>query len=295
MKSILLTAAALSALSFSAFAADMPTRAAAPIAPAPIFSWTGFYAGATAGYVANNNQVSTSYSSSVLEVSNFLDGAVQNNILPSRMGNKSNKGFTGGVTFGYNLQSGNVVYGLETDFSSLSTKSASFSAVAPGVVQIRPQNGTGPSYSDDTLTTNASTSGSANWLGTVRGRVGFAFDRALIYGTGGLAFGNVKSSTSVGLNAHCVSVDCSSPNVDANGVWSGSKSSVKFGWALGGGAEYAFTDRVSLKAEYLHYDLGKVSYALSADAGAAALIPASGRVSAKISGDIARIGVNFRF
>ncbi len=297
MKFLLLSATALTALSLSAFAADLPARTAPAVfvAPAPIFSWTGFYAGATAGYAWSNDRVNPAYSSSSLPVTAFLTGATQTGFLPSQLGSKANGGFTGGLTLGYNLQSGNLVYGLEADVTHLSTKSASVSAVAPGIVQIRPQNGVGPSYSDDTLTSNSATRGSANWLGTARGRAGFALDRAFIYGTGGLAFGNVKSATSVALKAHCASVDCSSPNVDANGVWSGSKSGVKVGWALGGGVEYALTNNVSLKAEYLHYDLGKVSYALSPDAGAVALLPASAVVRAKISGDIARAGVNYRF
>ncbi len=299
MKKLLATVALLLAPT-AGFAADLPSRAPAPVpmlAVAPITNWSGLYVGATAGYGWSDNRIETSYDSSVREIAGFLAiPGVVGTFLPAQLGSKTNGGFTGGLTLGYNLQSGNFVYGVEADLSMLSRKSDSFSSVLPGVVQIRPQNGTGPSYSDDTLSAAGATKGSADWLGTLRARAGFALDRAFIYGTGGLAVGGVKSSTSFALNAHCVSVDCSSPNVDTNGVWSGSKSSTKAGWALGGGIEYALTSNISLKAEYLHYDLGKVSYALAADTAGATLLPGTaGAVRARIAGDIVRAGLNYKF
>ena len=78
---------------------------------------------------------------------------------------------------------------------------------------------------------------SNNWLGTARGRVGYAFDRFLPYLTAGAAFGDVKGSVA--------------------GV--GSFSETKVGWAGGAGLEYAFIDNWSAKLEYLYVDLGKAT------------------------------------
>jgi outer membrane immunogenic protein len=77
-----------------------------------------------------------------------------------------------------------------------------------------------------------------HWLGTVRGRVGFAFDRFMPYFTGGLAVGDVKGAIT-------------NPPVT---ILSGTNTQA--GWTLGGGVEYAFTPSLSGKAEYLYVDLG---------------------------------------
>jgi len=306
MKNYFLASVALAAFSASAMAADLPTRAAAPapVYAAPVYSWQGFYVGATAGYARSSNQADYSYGVPVdSEAAPLIAGALAGGYLPTRLGSKNNGGFTGGVTAGYNFQSGSFVYGVEADVQSLKTKSSSFaSGDMPGTVQIRPQiiasTPTG-SYSDDTVSFGAGTKGSANWLGTLRARAGIAFDRALVYGTGGLAFGGVKSKSWVGMNLHCQSVDCSDPNNDLTAIWSGSDSKTKFGWALGAGIEYAISNSWSLKGEYLHYDLGKVSYALSPANSDAALITdnfgVEGAVRTKVQGDLFRIGLNYKF
>jgi outer membrane immunogenic protein len=121
------------------------------------------------------------------------------------------------------------------------------------------------------------------WLSTVRVSFGYAWERSLLYATGGLAIGRVESSTSVHVDA------------DDNGpIFSGSSAATRTGWAAGGGYAYAFTDRLSGKLEYLHFDLGSARYnvvSLSADPPDFSN-PAA---AAKVSGDIFRVGLNWKF
>ena len=113
-----------------------------------------------------------------------------------------------------------------------------------------------------------------------RARIGFTpYDRFLIYATGGLAYGEVKSYASVtGVQNAALG-------------WSGSKSDVKYGWTLGAGAEYALTNNWTLKGEYLYYDLGKHMVSIDRVTGPA------GTASAELptAGHIGRVGLNYRF
>ena len=83
-----------------------------------------------------------------------------------------------------------------------------------------------------------------DFLGTVRGRVGFAFDRFMVYGTGGFAYGGANNR---------LSTDFAGTAFDFT---SNTNDDIRFGWAAGVGAEYAFANLI-LGVEYLHYDLGR--------------------------------------
>jgi outer membrane immunogenic protein len=119
-----------------------------------------------------------------------------------------------------------------------------------------------------------------NYFGTLRGRLGFAFDRALIYATGGLAYADVNETLFV-----------SNPAVAANANLT--NNSVKFGGAIGGGVEYALTGNWSVKAEYQYIALAKASGL------AAPVVPAGGGtiVSNAISDSFhtVRLGANYKF
>lgn len=127
---------------------------------------------------------------------------------------KSN-GFTGGALAGVNFQNGPYVYGVEAD---INFKLGDDTSVVAGVP----------------LTAKS------DWFSTLRGRAGYAFDRYMIYGTGGLAFGDVE------LSAPGISV-----------------SDTRVGWTLGAGLEAALTDNFTLRGEYLYTDLGKVDGSLA--------------------------------
>jgi outer membrane immunogenic protein len=116
------------------------------------------------------------------------------------------EGALAGGTVGYNHQMGQFVVGLEADgaWSGIEGDDAAF----------------------DT---------SIDWLSTVRGRVGFALDNFLIYGTGGAAIGEVSYDDGIAID----------------------DSDTRVGWTAGGGVEAAVTDNISIKGEYLYVDLGE--------------------------------------
>lgn len=139
-----------------------------------------------------------------------------------------------GATLGYNWQIGQLVVGLEGDIDWTNIRGSA----ACG------------------LTTCETRS---DWLGTVRGRLGYAFDRFMPYITGGLAFGNVRT--------------------DIVGI--GGTDSTEAGWTVGAGLEAAIAGPWTAKIEYLHVDLGS-----------------SGSIagsSADYQTNIVRAGLNYRF
>jgi outer membrane immunogenic protein len=188
MKKILLAGVALAALSASsAFAADLPSRTAAPVAPiaaVPVFTWTGFYVGVNAGYGWNSSDPTLYNPATGITYSASNDG-----------------GFVGGGQIGYNYQMGSVVLGIETDlqYADITKTSTVFVGATPYTI-----------------------GHNMDWFGTVRGRIGFAFDRALLYATGGLAY----------------------TDGDA-------------GWTVGGGLEYAITNNLSAKVEGLYVNIDR--------------------------------------
>jgi outer membrane immunogenic protein len=147
-----------------------------------------------------------------------------------------------GGTAGYNAQFGSWVLGVEGD---LDWSNIGGTANVPGCPGCGVQN---------------------NWLGTARGRVGYAFDRFMPYITGGAAFGNV---------------DATHPGFTG-------ASSTQVGWAAGAGLEFAVMNNVTAKVEYLHYDLGSFTCGLNCGNGIV-----NDQVS--FSADAVRGGVNIRF
>ncbi|MBS9478605.1 outer membrane protein [Ancylobacter radicis] len=200
---ILAGAALAAALAASplAMAADLAYPApAAYAAPAPVFTWTGFYIGANAGYGWGEADWSD-----------------------------DTNGFLGGIQAGYNWQLGNgFVLGLETDLQATNIES--------------------PTYQLD-------------YFGTIRARAGFAFDQALIYGTGGFAYGR--------------------GTYELGGL---SNDQTQTGWTIGAGGEYAFAPNWTVKAEYLYLDLGKETYDT-----------VGGPIDIGTTANILRAGVNYKF
>jgi len=105
------------------------------------------------------------------------------------------------------------------------------------------------------------------WWGTLRGRAGFALGPLLLYGTGGLAFASLDE----------VSLDLQNDEA--------SDSELRAGWVVGGGAEFAFSQSVSAKVEYLHMDFGSTD----------GLTAAGQSYSIDNQVDVVRAGLNFRF
>ncbi len=145
----------------------------------------------------------------------------------------------------------------------------------------------------------ASVSRSVDYIGTVRGRLGFLITPTfLIYGTGGLAYGGVTAHTNI---TQMVTND---PPVPFTYFSSGSFSNTRVGWTAGGGGEWMFLPNWSLKVEYLYYDLGSASFGLSPlvnIGGPGSVVPggvfstAFPHSSTRFNGNIVRAGVNYHF
>lgn len=182
-----------------ALAADMAVRARAPApAPAPYdpgVNWTGFYIGGNGG----GAWATTSDNNSFFGVSST--------------GNFHISGAVGGFQAGYNYQIAQWVLGLETDYDFSNVKGNTSAGLCGGVV-----------------CTIENT-----WVGTTRGRVGYAVGNWLPFVAAGVSYGNVHIQDSAGA------------------VHAGT---TRTGWTAGGGIEYALARNWSVRAEYLYIDLG---------------------------------------
>ena len=253
------------AFASSAFAADLPSRKFAPAAPvAPVFTWTGFYVGANAGAAWSNS--STRLTPFDPTWFTLIDTR------GSWHKSQDDVSFSGGAQVGYNYQIGSVVLGAEADFNYANLKTG---------INGRYNETAGGFTADNNFTTRSK----VEWFGTVRARLGFTpHERLMIYGTGGLAYGSVKATAVETFNGTFNGVNVFSD------VSNGSKSDNRFGWTLGGGAEYALTNNLSLKAEYLYVDLGKQSFSTVSALGAPEV-----RVEHDTKFSVLRAGVNYRF
>lgn len=230
IRSVLLGGAFGAALAFPALAADLSYAVKAPVAVAPAFSWTGFYAGGNFGYGWGDGSA---------DWNNYL-GYYYPGWSQEIGGSDDPQGWYAGFQLGYNYQfANNVVLGVEADaeFGSLRdtmayhTYDASTGTVQEdvGVLKTRIQQ-----------------------FGTVRGRLGYAAGRLMPYATGGLAWGNVTVSETW--------------SAYSNGVYqpglsgTASASETLWGWTAGGGVEFAFVDQWTIKGEYLYTDLGDISW-----------------------------------
>jgi len=261
----------------AAQAADLPTKkgpAPAPVFVPPPFTWTGFYIGLNAGGI----WPSGSRSATLFDPSAGVDGGFLNAAFPGGLGSQS-AGFIGGGQAGYNWQTGAFVLGIETDFDG-TTVSKSFDHTGLPFAGV----GVPGALLGDSLTLHGKTS--LSWLGTTRGRVGFVAtpdNRLMIYATGGLAYGGGSTNFSMF-------------DATTGSFWSGNPSSTRVGWTIGGGLEYAVTNNITIKGEYLYADLGSSNFTTVGNAAAATFFPgvyASGRLSYNAS--IFRAGVNYKF
>lgn len=301
MKKILSTTTIATVLSVScAFAADLPTQKAPLVAPAVMPLWTGFYAGLNAGYNWGTN------SSTVTQNISPMWGGNNYPIYsaaPLAMGGQqpnTQSGFIGGGQFGFNYQYGaNIVIGIETDIQGTIISGNGRSSGIGSVTTVDPTNAT----NSNTTTAFGSTAvnNGVDYLGTLRGRVGYLFKpNLLVYGTGGFTYGGVYAQTTQ---------VASERFNDRTGFsfggtpWTGAaqQSALLTGWNAGGGVEWMFMPNWSLKAEALYWSLGNMNIQTSSWA----ITPASnffvtnnaslGKTNISYQGVAARAGVNYHF
>jgi outer membrane immunogenic protein len=264
----------------------------APLPVAPLYSWSGFYAGANAGYAWSNVQANSTATPTSANP-NFLfspDFATALGSLGTYSLRNHRDGFVGGGQIGYNWQLTNWIAGLEADIQGLSHNNTGNQGVALFV----PCCG-------ETYNAVQSASRTIDWLGTVRGRLGIlATPNLLVYGTGGLAYGSIRTNVSVAGQA----VIGGFPDPLFTPLTGGAAfSQTRAGWTVGGGFEWLFSPQWSAKFEYLHFDLGSTtaSYTLAQPCTgtggvcAAPYATASVRASSRFDGDLVRVGVNYHF
>ena len=265
MKRILLgtAATAVLCLSMPAFAADLPARItkAPPAVVSPAYNWSGFYVGVTAGYTfGEDDNISTS-GQALANINNVAGGARPGFVHHER------DGFIGGGQMGYNWQVGpNWVFGLETDISYVDVRRNTTVVTAPLPPGVGSLNNTFRTRMD--------------YLGTVRGRVGYAWDKTLLYATGGLAYADIENT-----------VNFFGPAGQLQ--FTGSDRRTEVGYTVGAGIEHAFAPNWTVKAEYLFYDLRDHTVNV-------AVIPGSGGGGTGYNsrfendGHIVRAGLNYK-
>jgi outer membrane immunogenic protein len=231
-------------------------------------NWTGFYLGANAGYGFGKSDVTTS---TVFSNTGYFANSSVTSINDKGVGSVSPKGFTGGITFGYNFQNGSMVYGFEMDANTFNLKDdRSLTVVYPG-------------FAPTAYTINQTTK--TDYLVTLRGRIGFAYAGNLWYGTAGLAMTSIK-------------IDDSFSDTFATAAESVSSSKSKTGWTVGGGYELSLQNNWSIKGELLYVDFGKVTVdggVLTSNTPAFPWPTSKFTHSATLKGEVLRFGVNYRF
>lgn len=231
MKRLSVVALALMGAGTSSLAADLATKAPPPApaaVPAASGSWQGFYLGGAAGAAFDGSSVQPVLGGDFL-VFQPVQRKQQYEVPLGGAGTV----FTGGVYGGYNWQFNSMVVGIEADMNYADRK------VRGTSVQ--------PSLADPSVTLTRVYGTGGTWFGTVRGRLGWTFEKALIYATGGLAYGQNGAGYYAGGNGY---------------NWLGKDSGVRWGWTLGGGAEYRLDQHWSVRAEYLYVSFDGANFAL---------------------------------
>jgi outer membrane immunogenic protein len=264
MKKFLLAATAVAAMAAidTANAADLALKA--PPAP-PAYSWTGWYAGVNIGGSFGRARDTASYGAPavpfpVASTSSDLDGVI------------------GGGQIGYNMQSNSWLFGLEADIQGSSERSSVYrsagpiTSIIPGALVI---TSTGILNDQEKLP----------WFGTVRGRIGLlASPTWLFYVTGGLAYGEIKSTESL-------TVTTAAPGGTTTAAASTGSNTTRAGWTLGGGVEGVISGNWTAKIEYLYMDFGTFNSANPGLGGVFAPV----NLSTHITDNVVRVGLNYHF
>lgn len=202
----------------------MAADAGLPMEVAPVgYDWSGGYAGVFVGW-GHSRTTATD-----------ITGEEFGDNTPGAALGLTDDGFVGGITAGYNFQNGSWVFGPELELGWASNDKTYID----------------PTDDDDGVYTEY------GFFGAITGRVGYAANRTLFYGKGGIAFADMKNAggefDGVG-------------DEDSDGIWgfdgneAGFGDEVRFGWTIGAGVEHAITDQWSIKGEYMFADFGSETY-----------------------------------
>lgn len=260
------------------YAGDLPHKtipAAQAEGPSSTFNWTGPYVGLNAGYAQGGDTLRDLGSRDVVSA------------LGTNSINLKSEGFTGGAQFGYNYQlrpGDSFVVGIEGDAQHVGLQRMRNLQSTP---EIPANSASGFGYTDRD---NFAATSTTNGLYTIRGRTGLALDRFLVYGTGGVAFGDIRTRgvyTSEELTYQDQVLVRSYTDTQKSFRLRG----IQTGYAAGGGVEYVLPQQgdtaqaVTIRVEYLHYDLGQRTIG----------VDNVFKPKATTQGDLVRAGLNFKF
>jgi opacity protein-like surface antigen len=248
----------------NAFAADLPVKAL----PAMPYSWTGCSVGVNAGYGSAKADFSSAPNGAI------VDFAQSNGVLPQITAQQASSAATqrsGGITAGAgvscNAQFDKTVVGLETDINFSDLRSSELRGPFPIAAGV---------------TNTWENSFRSNYFGTVRGRLGLLVNPSnMLYATAGLAYADFAFSTATDFPGF------------TGFRFEGSDSRVKPGWTAGLGWEAVVNGPWTAKIEYLYVDLGDRTAPAPQNIGA--LSPFAWTHSAKLTENIVRVGLNYKF
>ncbi len=220
------------------------------------YNWTGFYIGLNAGGASTRIEHGLSIP------------AIDDDPFRRFVSNGRDGSFTGGFLAGYNVQfAPNWLVGVEGDINHLRASHQSSFAFT--------------NSTEDIVGTQRTR---LRWLGTVRGRLGYTWGSTLVYATGGWAFGGVSSN-----------VEASRIFAGVDATFAGAYSATRNGWTVGAGVEHAFTNWVSLRIEYIHFDLGNFTYLVNRVSGTTSdSVPDTWFADGQVSGNIVRAAVTVK-
>ncbi len=216
--------AALALTAAAAQAADLPARTApvAPVAMVPVFTWTGFYVGAQVGYQFSDREDGFGDRYRFRRAGTFIDD----------FNDGEDDAFVAGAHAGYNFQFGSFVVGVEGDIEGVFGDDDDDDYTGVTIVDT--------STTPNTIyTTYSIGANQLDWQGSIRARAGFAFDRTLVYATGGFAFGGMSGGHSFG-------------------VFDNDDDTVS-GYTVGLGVEHAFTNNLTARLEYRYTSFDEIN------------------------------------
>ena len=224
-------------------AADFPRLGPEPGRPDSVADWSGFYFGANLGRPIGSTQTD-------FPISNGL-------VLHPPSADMS--GVSGGIQAGYNWQAGAMLLGLETDFQGTNARSSLQTPCVAGICA---------------TPTSAHYDQRISWFGTIRARAGYAFDRAVIYATGGFAYARIATDAYAVAGASTAALN---------------RSRIVGGWTVGGGIELMLASNWTGKVEYLFAGFDRI------DSTMGAIGPVTIGDRSRIGLNIIRAGINYRF